>query len=221
MAAFREHITVSGLLGATYAGGLHLLGLQTGECLLAGGLCTAAGMLPDLDSDSGTPVKELFSVWASINAVVISHHMNPAKYDTVTRILAAICVYLFSRFVLSALFNRVTVHRGMWHSIPAMFIATGVTYLFLDSWYLAGGVLLGFLSHLVLDEIWSVKIGFGGVKIKSSAGSALKLFSKNKAATLFCWTVLVVCAYGISVKMKLLPDKVSLQLPDKQEVSSR
>ena len=50
--------------------------------------------------------------------------------------------------------------------------------------------MLGFLSHLILDEIWSV--GFDGVvpKLKASAGSAFKLFSSSVWATAACYALL-------------------------------
>jgi hypothetical protein len=55
---------------------------------------------------------------------------------------------------------------------------------------LAGGVMLGFLSHLVLDEIYSV--GWDGLKpkLKSSAGSAIKFLSSSIPATATCYVLL-------------------------------
>ena len=57
MAAFREHVTFSTVLGVGFAVGLKALGWEPGPALLAGGLCGLAGMFPDLDSDSGKPVR--------------------------------------------------------------------------------------------------------------------------------------------------------------------
>ena len=42
---------------------------------------------------------------------------------------------------------------------------------------LAGGFLLGFLSHLLLDEIYSVDAR--GLRIRKSSGSAFKLFTRE------------------------------------------
>ncbi|MEA1949803.1 MAG: metal-dependent hydrolase, partial [Planctomycetota bacterium] len=59
MAGFRTHITVSSLAGVGYGAGAHLLfDMPVPTCLLAGGLCGVAGMLPDIDSDSGRPLRE-------------------------------------------------------------------------------------------------------------------------------------------------------------------
>ena len=54
----------------------------------------------------------------------------------------------------------------------------------------AGAIMLGFLSHLVLDELCSVD--FNGMKIRLNryAGSALKFWSKSVSATLFTYALL-------------------------------
>src|SRR5581483_8048964 len=92
-----------------------------------------------------------------------------------------------------------TVHRGMFHSTPAMLIA-GLAVFLLDKGsdmpvrlFLAGGVMIGFLSHLVLDEVFSVD--FLGLRLKKSAGSALKLASKSLPATLTCYAILAALSY--------------------------
>jgi hypothetical protein len=104
--------------------------------------------------------------------------------------------YLLVRYVVRFLFQRLTVHRGMFHSVPAMLIAGLAVYLLHHGpdqktrLYLAGGTMLGFLSHLVLDEIYAVN--FMGVRFKLNkyAGSALKLFSPSWAATLATYIIL-------------------------------
>jgi len=53
MAAFRQHVAFSTVLGLGYSIALKGMGWDAGQALLAGGLCGLAGMLPDLDSDSG------------------------------------------------------------------------------------------------------------------------------------------------------------------------
>ena len=59
MASFRGHLTFSASLGAVYGGWLYWqLGVDWGTSALAAGLTAVGGMLPDLDSDSGIPVRE-------------------------------------------------------------------------------------------------------------------------------------------------------------------
>ena len=55
---------------------------------------------------------------------------------------------------------------------------------------LAGGVMLGFASHLILDEIYSVDWRGLKPKLKSSAGSAFKFGSSSILATAVCYAIL-------------------------------
>jgi membrane-bound metal-dependent hydrolase YbcI (DUF457 family) len=89
-----------------------------------------------------------------------------------------------------------TVHRGMFHSIPAMLIAGLVVFLAYHSendftrLALAVGTMLGFLSHLVLDELCSVDFMGVTVTLNKFAGSALKFVSPSWMATLVCYACL-------------------------------
>ena len=100
---------------------------------------------------------------------------NVAQFPIEQTIVILAGVYLLIRYGISELFKRYTVHRGMFHSIPAMLIAGLAVFLMtrtankepellLERLYLAGAVMLGFLSHLVLDEIYAVD--FMGAKLK-------------------------------------------------------
>ena len=63
MANFQGHITTSGVLGAAVgAVGVLYFHYDWGTVFLAAALTTVGGMLPDLDSDSGIPVRELFGL---------------------------------------------------------------------------------------------------------------------------------------------------------------
>ena len=97
--------------------------------------------------------------------------------------MAGALVYVFVRFGLGYFLKHYTVHRGMFHSLPAVVIFGELSFLLAsgeDTWlraYKAGGVVLGYLSHLVLDEIYSVEWKRGFVRIKKSFGTALKMYS--------------------------------------------
>jgi len=59
MAGFKTHIGFSGLLGVGYGGAAFAFyDVPLPTALLAGGLCTVSGMLPDVDSGSGRPLRE-------------------------------------------------------------------------------------------------------------------------------------------------------------------
>lgn len=197
MAGFRTHITVSGTLGIIYGGAaVQPLGFPTETAVLAAGLTTVGGMLPDLDSDSGVPVREMFGLAAAVIPMLMIPrlvHMGLSREGVLAALMFG---YVAIRYGLPQVFNRLSVHRGMFHSIPAMFIAGLAVYLAYHSPHqntriLFGvGVMLGFLSHLVLDEIYSVDLRGLRPKLKQSAGSALKFTSKSFPATATCYALL-------------------------------
>lgn len=205
MASYRGHLTFAGLLGTGY-GSLALLewNWDWGPALIAAGLTTLGGLLPDLDSDSGVPVRELFGVSAAVTPFLLFRRVFAyCRQSTEQTLVVLAVVYLFIRYVLSQLFKRFTVHRGMFHSLPAMVIAGLATYLLYPSdeerlrTFLAVGVVLGFFSHLILDEMYSVD--FMGVRLRLNkyAGSAVKLYSKSWSATLTTYLVLAALIWRI------------------------
>ena len=177
------------------------LGPRLGPALLAAGLTTLGGLLPDLDSDSGVPVRELFGITAAITPFLFLPHLDSKGLSLEQKIVVLAGVYLFIRYGLAAVFKHLTVHRGMFHSLPAMLIAGLATYLvypgedrFLRT-FLAGGVMLGFLSHLVLDELCSVDFLGLRLRLNKYAGSALKLFSRSWTANVATYLVLAGLGY--------------------------
>lgn len=215
MAGFRTHVTVSTALGVGYgAAAYYGLNMDWATCAIAGGLTGIAGMLPDLDSPTGQPVREIFGLGAAIAPVLLLKRMNVVldfvedatdtdkivlSHEGLVVIMAA--CYFAVRFGGAWLLDRLTIHRGMFHSIPAALIAA-ITALMLCHaptfnmrLFIAGGVLIGFLSHLILDEIWSVKVGLGGVGLKKSSGTAFKLFSDSAPATFATYVILLGVCY--------------------------
>jgi membrane-bound metal-dependent hydrolase YbcI (DUF457 family) len=197
VAGFRTHITVSGVTGFLYGGAaVQPLGFDTDIAILAAGLTTVGGMLPDLDSDSGRPLREMFGLAAAVVPLLLIPRMAHAGMTREAILASWLFGYVFIRYVVADVFRRLSVHRGMYHSIPAMFISGLLVYLAYNSpdrddrLLLAGGVMLGFLSHLILDEVYSVDLRGLRVKLKSSAGSALKFRSSSAGATATCYAIL-------------------------------
>jgi hypothetical protein len=205
MAAFAQHIQFSSLLGIGYAGTLWWWGVEEIHAALAGVLCGLSGMLPDLDSDSGRPTKELFGVTAVVVPFLLIHRLRQSGVTPEGAILVAAVIYLTIRFGVAWVFRCLTVHRGMFHSIPAALIASELVFLaHHDSatqgrLVLAGGVLLGFLSHLVLDELYSVNAQGLKIRFNKAAGSALKLASRSLSATLVTWLMLAALTYLVGI----------------------
>jgi membrane-bound metal-dependent hydrolase YbcI (DUF457 family) len=212
MADFKTHITVSTSLGVAYGTAAYFLfDVPPTTCIVAGGLCSISGMLPDLDSDSGVPVREMISLLGAVIPMLMIDRFRHFGWSPEGMACAAIVIYCIVRFGAAEIFKRYTVHRGMWHSIPACLTATLLAFLivsgedFFARAFKSLAVCLGFMSHLVLDEIWSFQVGLGGVRVKKSFGTALKFYSKSMWANLSAYAKLIVVAllaFGDPVMME-------------------
>ncbi len=185
MANFRTHITTSTVAGVGYGAVAFVFYEVPGPvCVLAGGLCGVAGMLPDLDSGPGKPLRESLAFAAAVVSTMLADRFQNFGWTMDAVILAGTIVYLGIRFGAAELLKRYTVHRGMFHSIPAAIIFGEIAYLLASGdlpirLYKAGAVVLGYLIHLVLDEVFSIDYVRGRMRVKKSFGSALKLFDSK------------------------------------------
>lgn len=202
MAAYREHISVSGLLGLGYGLAAHFVfGFTPVQGALAGVLTWVAGMLPDLDSASGKPVRELFSLIAAVVPIVLFRRLFEWGVNEEGAMLLAVLLYGGVRFGAPLVVKMFAVHRGMFHSIPALLIAAELTFLAYKSdslqvkFLMAAGVAVGFLSHLVLDELYSVQWTGIRLRLNKAAGSALKLFGKGFVANAVAYGLLATVTY--------------------------
>jgi membrane-bound metal-dependent hydrolase YbcI (DUF457 family) len=181
MAGFKTHITFSTILGAGYGTAAYFMyDAPWPSCVLAGGLCGVSGMLPDLDSGPGTPLRESMAFAAAVVPVMLIHHLLRMGLSNEMIVLVCAGAYLLIRFGGMELLKLFTEHRGMFHSLPAAAIFGEIAFLLASGdtnlrLYKAGAVVLGYMSHLLLDEIYSFKVSRGGVRLKSSFGTALKL----------------------------------------------
>jgi LexA-binding, inner membrane-associated putative hydrolase len=211
MANYQTHITVSGLLGISYGVAASYAGPFSGvHGALAGCLTGIAGMLPDLDSDSGRPVREVFGLVAAVAPLVLMNRLETWGGSHDAALLLAILVYVSIRYGASMLLNIVSVHRGMFHSVPAMLIAAELTFLAYQhpsvpvKLLMAVGVALGFASHLILDEIYSVKVRGVLVSMKASSGTAFKFVGKDWGANIVTYGILFTLSYALLVDGGLL-----------------
>jgi len=201
MAGFKTHITVSSVLGAGYGGAAYLLyGVPWPTCLLAGGLCGVSGMLPDIDSPSSTPKRESMAFAAAVVPMMLLPRFQQWGMSNELIVLAGAAAYLLVRFGLSEFLKRYTVHRGMFHSLPAAVVFGELAFLMASGddvrlrLYKAAAVSIGYLSHLALDEIYSLEWHGGRIRLKSSFGTALKLFGEGVWANVSAYAKLALLA---------------------------
>jgi membrane-bound metal-dependent hydrolase YbcI (DUF457 family) len=198
---FREHITGSTIVGIGYGAAAWCVGdIPPVTCGLAAGLCAVAGMLPDLDSGPGVPLRESVAFAAAVVPVMVFPRLEQIGIPMEGTILICTVLYLAIRFGLSWLLKKYSVHRGMFHSLPAAAIAGLAAFLVfgaeqpLHRYFVASAVVLGFITHLVLDEIWSVRLGLFGPKVKKSFGTAMKFLGTETSANLITYLLLAMLA---------------------------
>ncbi|MFM7292089.1 MAG: metal-dependent hydrolase [Planctomycetia bacterium] len=185
MPGFQAHITGSSIVGVGYAtAAWYVGGLPPVTCVLGGTVCAAAGMLPDLDNGSGPPMRESVAFAAALVPMLLLQRFQQLGLPMEAIILAGGLIYAAIRFGATWLLENYSVHRGMFHSLPAAAIAGQVTFLSFSHddpmrrYFISGAVVLGFLTHLVLDEIWSVRLGLFGTKVKKAFGTAMKFHGR-------------------------------------------
>ena len=199
MADFKTHITTSSVIGVGYAAvGYTMFDVSPAHALVAAALCSVAGMLPDLDSNSGIPQREMLSFVSVIVPMLMIHRFEQLDLDAEQMVFVAGVMYVGIRFGIGNLFKKFTKHRGMWHSIPAALVAGMATYLICLSpeleirVYKAWAVVIGFISHLVLDEVYAVNWEGKLPTAKRSFGTAMKFFGKDSLPNVLAYTNLIL-----------------------------
>ena len=222
MAGFKTHVTVGIFTGFLLMILSYILGWITSLTVAVFlFINTVIGsFLPDVDSDSGYSVRILFGVYALIIAAIaffISFHAT--NENLILSLIAPAIAFLFVNFVLPPLFKKHTKHRGMFHSVPAIFISFLIVFLFLnlynipliDRFLIALGIGVGYFCHLLLDEIYSTNILSGKFNPKKSLGTALKFTSKSRTINIIVYSVLLVLTV-LSLPMLIKLVKLLLSL---------
>ena len=211
MADFKTHVTFSSAIGCGYAVVGSGMGHDLSTALVGGGLCGVAGMLPDVDSDSGVPRREALGFAAAIVPLLLVDRAKQLNLSHDQMVLFGAALYFAIRFVAADLIGRWSVHRGMWHSIPAIGIFAGLAFLIagpaddvMVRYFKAGAVALGSFSHLILDEIYSIDTRGLTPRFKKSFGTAVKLWGKSASANFTTYAKLVVVVYLILMEPVVL-----------------
>ena len=195
MANFPTHISTSAVLGAAYGTTAHVVyGMPLPSCLLSAGLFTIGGVLPDVDSDNAVILRELIAFVSAVIPFLLLDHFRSLGWPQESIVVASGLLYIMIRFGVGEIIRRLTVHRGMWHSVPTALIVGSVIYLLCacPDWHIrmlkTASIVVGFLWHLILDEIYAVESGSRGVRIKRSFGTAFKFFGSNPMANVWAYT---------------------------------
>ena len=203
MAMFPTHIKTSTALGIGYGVVAHVgYGVPLTTSVVAASLCSISGMLPDIDSGPGIPVREITTFLASALPVLLITRLLSYSFTQETLVLTGAVIYVSIRFGLSYFLHHYTVHRGMFHSFPSMAIFGEFTYLLFYGestavrLFMVAAVCLGFFSHLLLDELYSVEWD-GRPHVKKSFGSAMKFVGRGWWPNFTCYAKLAVLTFFV------------------------
>lgn len=174
--------------------------------------------LPDMDSDSGVPLKLVFGFYSYFFAAMSLYWMHVAGANIVLKLLVPAAVFFFITKQVRDNFCKWTDHRGIIHSTPAwllsflisLWMASTTNLSLREQFVIAFAVSCGYFSHLVLDELWSLNVVsegiFGQKKYtfdqimkkhfgkKKSSGTALDLGfnQKDKYPGIIAWSLVVL-----------------------------
>jgi membrane-bound metal-dependent hydrolase YbcI (DUF457 family) len=228
MANFNTHISTSAILGVGYGAVGHLVyGLPLTSSILAAGLCTVAGILPDADADRGHTLRELMAFLAAVVPLLLLHRVNHLGLPHETLVLMGAGVYLFIRFLVANTVRRLTIHRGMWHSLPAALIAGLVAFWLCGcperrvQIFKAAAVVTGYVWHLVLDEIYAVDTSGYQPRAKRSFGTAIKVFGHKPLPNVFVYGLLFLMLAVVINEETLHPTATTTPEPAVSESSGR
>ncbi len=216
MANFTTHIAV----GTIVSGALATLTLAADavapDNLVAITMAGVLGsVLPDIDLKDSRPSQAMFSGLAVFFSFAVLFE-NAAKYSIAELWIMWLGTLLFVRYGLQAVFYRLSIHRGVWHSLLAAAFsaaATAVVFAYVlgrhegVAWLAAGFMFIGYIVHLALDEIYSVDVM--DTRIKASFGTALKLFDTRHLGASAAMAAATALALFLTPPTKTFVDGIS------------
>jgi len=198
MAGFRTHVLGGVLVGASFSAISFIsTGLDIIQSYAVFTMGLLGGILPDLDSDSGKPLDIISgAISVLLPALWLTNIINEYSISAEFLIGYFTLSYFIINYIVCELLKKVTIHRGIMHSIPFSLLAAQIAYLLfkpsglLLSTMAAGAMFCGCLIHLILDELNSFYLKFGFIPmLKKSSGTALKLFSDNVWINFFIYSL--------------------------------
>ena len=203
MANFATHIGAGTVVSGALAVFTLAADVVAPENLVAVTMAGVLGsVLPDIDLRDSRPSRLMFAGLAVFFSFAVLFNVA-AKYSIAEMLIVWLGTLVLVRYGLHAIFHRLSVHRGIWHSLLAgvfSSVATAVVYYHVlgrhegVAWLAAGFMMAGFLTHLILDEMYSVDVM--DTRIKASFGTALKLIdTRNWAATTAMAAATVLALY--------------------------
>lgn len=168
------------------------------ESVSVGALSYISSLLPDIDSPTSKPAEFVANIVSVLSASLYSTYLVQKSIKPTYLPAIIIGGYIFTRIMIKQIIRRVTPHRGIVHSIPAAFIWSGCIYIVFRQEpialhnVLALSALCGYLTHLIIDELFAaVDISGGTFMSKRSFGTAFKLGGNSMMSTIAAYSILL------------------------------
>lgn len=213
MANFPTHIAVGTIVSGALATVTLAADVVAPENLVAVTLAGVLGsVLPDIDLKDSRPSQAFFGGLGVFFAFAVLFSLEN-KYSVLEMLVMWLGTLLAVRYLARPFFYHMSYHRGIWHSLAAgLFCAcfTAVVYKYLlgrhegVAWLAAGFMLIGFLTHLILDEIYSVDVM--DTRIKASFGTALKLVDFKHPGHSIAMVAAMMAAFWLAPSTKTFVD---------------
>jgi hypothetical protein len=207
MAGYKAHLATGMMIGGiSVVGALISATVNPSYTPLIFIAVIIGSFLPDLDSDTGLPVKILFSILGLLGSIIVVYMLKDSFRTELIKPLAIVSgCYAFIYFILQRIFKGFTKHRGIFHSIIAVIISIlGLNYLLLslqieifEAIFISLSLGVGYIGHLLLDEMNAV-VNLSGLPFfpNKSLGSALKLVSKSKRVNIAAIVITIILLYS-------------------------
>jgi len=216
MANFPTHIAVGTVVSGVMATVTLAADMVAPENIVAVTLAGVLGsVLPDIDLRDSRPSRAMFSGLAVFFSFAVLFSLE-RKYSIAEMLILWLGTLLFVRYVAREVFFRFSYHRGIWHSLlAAAFCAvlTAAVYSRLlgrddgVAWLAAGFMLVGYLTHLALDEIYSVDVM--DTRIKTSFGTALKAIDARHPLHTAAMAAATALAFLVTPPTKMFVDNIT------------
>ena len=216
MANFPTHVAVGTVVSGALATVTVAADMVAPENIVAVTLAGVLGsILPDIDLEESRPAKAMFSGLAIFFSFAVLFGLD-RNYSIAEMLILWLGTLLLVRFGAKEVFFRFSYHRGVWHSLLALVFCAFVTAVVFSrllgrddgiAWLGAAFMGVGYLTHLILDELYAVDVM--DTRVKASFGTALKLFDYRHLGHSAAMAVAVVLVFLVTPPSRTFLDSIA------------
>jgi hypothetical protein len=212
MASYDTHVVIALVTTTATTGALYGTGFFEPSVLIPALLCGyLGGIFPDIDSTTGKPIEIITNILvviviASLWNFTLQNYQNVLDYGSLFLTGSIFLIAFLIKKPLVWFLGKAMRHRGITHSLLAIAVFQSFLVILLEKFYgiqakeaaFLGVIFsVGYITHLLLDELYSVD--FQGRTLKKSFGTAFKLFPASSRADVIR-TFIFIFLLGVTSK---------------------